>query len=664
MSARTALLLTLGQALLLTLVLALILAPARPASAMPARLAQAAQQNAPGVQALTPDDLLRRRVEALSRRGRNSEAISLLEDRRDEGNLPSVLARRLVRLYRDTERWQDVETLLLQLTPDEADMDFGDLRQLADARHRLGRQDEAARTLERAINLDATNPSRIAVIANIYAQWGDEDRAIEVLLQSRERLGDPLEFAQSLSRHYMRAGNGVEAVRETCKVVAAGPLNLAIMRGQIVQLAEDYSEEGPGLLEAARQVEEQYPTIPQLSILIAELALSIGAEEQAWERLRPLVSQPALGQDLLRIAIAGLADSRLPDADDRHSLTRLRLSVRIARGLLGNETLPRALEPRAHDTLVRSLIAILDNKAFGELDPDERRRWLDESRVAVLEMNELYPGNRLAAAATLRLAEVYSAALGDPAKAIELYGAVAGNSSASAEDILTARLGIARAFVVAGDTLQARQDFTRIGADRSQPEGQNRAHYNLGLLDFMGGEYAEAAERMEAVALRAPRAQFSNDALDLAILIAEEQFNGEPDEEGLRQYGVMLYQRATHQRSEMTSTLEGLAERPLSPVTSRSRLDLVELYQASGEFDSALIWADRIVEESPASRAVAEALDLRAALLLELDRPEQARESWQRILLEHEDYVMVDRVRDNLGSLREPDKEVREGEVP
>ena len=137
--------------------------------------------------------------------------------------------------------------------------------------------------------------------------------------------------------------------------------------------------------------------------------------------------------------------------------------------------------------------------------------------------------------------------------------------------------------VVAGDTLRAREAFSRIGSDQSDPAAQSRAQYHLGLLDFMGGEFEEAEDRLKAVALKSPRASFTNDALDLAILIAEENFGGAPDEDGLRMYGVMLYQRATHQRDEMQATLGEIAERELSPVRDRARLNLAEWHEAQGE---------------------------------------------------------------------------------
>jgi tetratricopeptide (TPR) repeat protein len=624
----------------------------------------ASAQTAPQSEAPSPDDMLRRRIEALSRTGRAAEAIELLESQREDGTLSVSLSRRLVRFYRDAGQWDDVEALLLEITPDESDMDFGELRQLAEARFRLERPDEARRTLDRAVELDPDDASRIAVVANIHAQWGDVDRAIEVLLDARARLQEPTEFAQSLSRHYARTGDRVSALREACLVVAAGPLNLAIMRGQVVQLVQEDPAPGGDYLDEAASVRDDYPDVPQLSILVAEIALAIGEDEQAWTELRPLVGEPALGQDLLRIAIAGLADSRLPEADAGASLRRLGLSVRICRGLLGNETLPRSLEPRAHDTLVRSMIAVLDNRAFAELPSEERANWLEDSRLAVLEMNQRYPGNRMAEAATLRLAEVYTDGLGDADKAIELFDAVVEDPSASAENIALARIGLARAYVVGGDTLQARQAFERIGRDTQNPATQSRANYHLGLLDFMSGEFQEAEDRLKAVALKSPRASFTNDALDLAILIAEENFGGAPDDEGLRTYGVMLYQRATHQREEMRATLVTIAEREMSPVRDRARLNLAEWHEARGETDVALYWIDRLVDDAPMSRDVPRALDLRADLLIELGREGQARETLERILLDYEDYVMVDRVRDRLAELRVAGEEPAEGEVP
>ena len=115
-----------------------------------------------------------------------------------------------------------------------------------------------------------------------------------------------------------------------------------------------------------------------------EVALVVGEDEQAWDELRPLVAEPEMGQDLLRIAIAGLADSGLPGADPGASLRRLGLSVRICRGLLGNETLPRSLEPRAHDTLVRSMLAVLDNEVHGKRHPLGTARKLQDDLCRLL----------------------------------------------------------------------------------------------------------------------------------------------------------------------------------------------------------------------------------------------------------------------------------------
>ena len=129
-------------------------------------------------------------------------------------------------------------------------------------------------------------------------------------------------------------------------------------------------------------------------------------------------------------------------------------------------------------------------------------------------------------------------------------------------------------------------------------------------------------------------------------------------------YGAMLYLRATHERDGMRATLVSIAERDMSPVRDRARLNLAEWHRAQGEPEVALYWVDRLVGDSPVSRDVPRALDLRAGVLMELGREDQARETLERILLEHEDYVMVDRVRDRLSDLRKAADEPAEGEVP
>lgn len=606
--------------------------------------------------------LLRRRVEALVRSGRGADAVELLEGLRRDGHLTPVLRRRLARLYRDFDRWQDLEGLLLE-NDDPAKMDIGQLRLLAEALYELDRPSEGRAVLQRILDRDPSDASLARLVANVLSQRGLYAEAIEVYLAARQRLATPHEFAQNLGQLYARLRRPVEAAREYARAVVASPLNLSLMRGQILELSNRFPDQASRMLAAVDDVASDEPEVPQLGIVAAELLVRSGHDEEAWERVQPLLDDPELVQELLRMALAGLADSRLPGADAGRVLDRLSLSARVARGLLGNPSLPGSLEPRVYDTLVRSLLGILENDAFRRLDPDLRQRRVDEVRETVLQMQREFAGNRLTQTAVLRLAEVYAEGLRRPQDALALYRAITLDPNAPKEQMQIARLGLARCTVAVGDTARARELFEAIGQDMDFVEGQGRAQYHLGLLDFMGGDYATAADRFKAVAMEQPRADYTNDALELAVILAEEEMNGVADSTGLRLYGHTLYAKATFDDDQREALLSRLAAEGDSPVHQRARLELARELRKRGHLEEALLICDRLVGSAPDSRYAPSTLDLSAAIALELGRPEEARTRWERLLVDYGEYVMLDKVRDRLRALERGD-DGDEGELP
>lgn len=611
-------------------------------------------------------EMVRRRVELLVRSGRLDEAITMIEERRASQGLDRALERRLARLYRDAERWADLDALITESIKSDGsaqNADVGQLRLLAEARYELGRAEEGRKVLDEILARDPQDPSLARLVASALSQRGRTAEALEVLEQARKRLGLPLEFAQLMGSLYAQSGDVVAATREYCRVIVASPLNVSLMRGQVLELAETAPERIGAMQKAAEELATAHPEVTQLKIIVAELQLRRGDDQRAWRTLAPLLNDPELEQELLRLALAGLADSRLPGNDPVNTLHRLRLSARISRGLLANETLPTALEARVTDTLVRSLLAMLENDAFAGQPEAEQLEVLDETRRSILDMQDRFAGNELTGAALLRLAGAYVDGLHRPASAIEIYERLAVSPNSSREHAKLARLGLGRSYVAAGDTARAREVFHHVGQDMEFPQGQGRAQFHLGMIDFMGGAFTTAADRFKAVAMEQPLADYTNDALDLALVLAEFEMSGVEDDAPLRAYGRALYLRAVHEPEQLVSTLETIAESAASPIRDRARLDLARLAREGGRNEVALGWARRISAEDGASRYAAAALDLEGEVLEGLGRVDEALAVYERLLLEHEGYVMIDRIRDRVRDLRDgPQPE--EGEIP
>ena len=591
---------------------------------------------------------LRRQVEALLRAGRREDAVRLLEERRKQGPLELQLERRLARAYRDMERYEDLEKLLSErLSRRDEPADVGDLRLLAEARYGLDRPQEARKALDRILETAPDDPSLMRVVANVMAQFGRHAEAIEILRKGRERIGDSGEFAQLLATLHTELKQWAEATEEYLRVIIDTPANVGLMRAQVLDLAEQ-----PNALKAVRSRAEKvysaHSEIPQLALVLAELRQRDGDSEGAWKLLRPHVGEPELLQELVQMAMAGLADSRLPGVKPRLSLGSLQLSSRVLKGLLLSGNLPSTLEPRVYDSLSRTLLAILENAHFASMPQAQKLPVLEEARALVLEMGQRFPNSRVTSEAMLRLAAVYIDALRRPKEAATLYDSLYRSPNASREQVQLARIGLGRAYVAAGDTAQARTLFTEMAHDGDFREGQGRAHYQLGLLDFMGGSYTTAQERLSSVAIDAPTADYTNDALDLALILAE-QILGEADQSGLAHYGNALYHRATFDDAAMLRELEQVASTASGALAERSLLDMARHHREQGQVDAALTALGRL--DAGSDRYAAPGLELRADLLNDTGKSDEARALYERILVEFDGYVMMDAIRDKIRAL-------------
>jgi tetratricopeptide (TPR) repeat protein len=595
----------------------------------------------------------RQQVEMWIRSGQTDRAIELLETRRDNSGLDSALARRLASLYRETGRYADLEKFVLDSHDGDLDgADSGELRMLAEARFHLNRPDEARAALDLILRRDPGDPSMLRMVASVLSQNDRVADAVELLQSARADAKEPTLFAQLLARLDTQLEKPVDAISEYARVVVGNPLNIALVRGQVLQLADRWPDRLDALVGAVQKVRDAYPDVAQLSLLTAELRLRQGGADEALTALRPYLADPSMAQELLRLALAGLAESRSHargDESDEDAMRRLRFSASIARGLLDGGQLPRSLQPRAWDTLTRTLMALLENPAFERQDSATQLEVLDETQKAILSMQRDFAGNRLTASALLRLAGLYSGSLHRPKRAIEIYDHITDDPGATTENLQLARMGRAEAYVAMGDTATARRLFQDIGQDMSFVEGQGRAQYFLGQIDFMGGHFETAKDRLRAVAVESSRADFANDALDLAVLLAEQEMSGAESDSGLVRYGAMLFHRAVADSEAMRHDLSAVTRiEGTSALAARARLDLAQLERGAGRPEAALVQLRALEHDMPGSRYLPHAMEEEADLLEEEGDPVAALRIYEKLLLEHESYIHLDRVRDRV----------------
>lgn len=613
--------------------------------------------NPPGAAATQPPEETARQVlqraERLALARQTDAAIRLLQDwRARQGRNPRVTLR-LARFLRDTGRWKELEELadeeLKDLTGAE---ETALLRLLAEARFELGHRDEAIAQLRAILKAHPGEISYARMVASTLSRHEETAEAIGVLLQARETSGDPGVFAQQLGALYAKEDRVADAATEFLRVIQQTPRNYSLMRSRILDLIADHPPRREEVMEVVEKAATAGRKTARLQLLLGELRQRSGDDSGAWELVSPLIADPAMVMELFQVARAMLAESRLPDADPVESRRSLRLGQRILSGLIEGATLPKNLQGKAYDTLSRIWLALLENPSFPELPTPARREVLEGARQSILDMARLFPHDHRVTAALLRLGRSYVDLLHEPRSAIALFERIQVDPNASEVEIHAARVELGRAFMAAGDTTRARSLFETMGKDMSFVEGQGRAHYHLGQLDLMGGHFQRAKERFSAVAFESPSAGYTNDALDLALLLAEELM-GKSDREGLSHYGRALYFRITAQEDSMRNELHAVARSNSPVLRARALFELAKNDADHGRDAAALRQIDLLVKEAPRSRPLVAALELKGDLLLRTGRPRAAFAAWEKLLNDHYDYVFLDRVRTKMRALKD-----------
>ncbi len=599
--------------------------------------------------------------------GQDARAGALLEAWIAEGGDDSRVVWRLARLYRDMGRFEELDALITRQLQNASGSDTVALRRLlAEARFERGRRDEAMAQLQAIVDSHPDEESYARMVASILRRHDENAAAIEVLLQARSRSGDPGVFAQQLGVLYAEEGRVVEAAGEFTRVIVDHPMNLALMRSRILDLLADRPEQAEAVVKVVEEAAAGHPDVPQLRLLLAELDQMEGNEEEARASIDRLMADASMSSDLLQTARSCVAESRLPDLSAEMTRRKLYLSQTILTGLLRNGRLGRSLQAKAYETLVQSWLALLESEGFDALPRSEKEEALNGFRRTILDMARRFPHDQGVTASLLRLSGAYIDELHRPDDAIALLRRIQVDPNASKVQLHAARMELGRAWMAAGDTTRARSLFEKMGQDMDFVEGQGRAHYHLGQLDLMGGHFQRAKERLSAVAFESPSADYTNDALQLALVLAEELM-GKNDQEGLRHFGRALYFRITAADDSLRAELEAMSRSESTVLRSRALLELARDDLGKGNEKAAIASIDRLLSEDPESRQVPIALELKGDLLLRTGRPGQARRIWEGLLEDHEDYVFAERVRDKIRALTSSAKasgKKKEDELP
>jgi len=489
--------------------------------------------------------------------------------------------------------------------------------------------------------------------ADILLNHGRPAMALALCDSGRGVLGLPRFLARPRAACLLALERYDEGTDELVSELRHNELNLPLLRTELLDRVAD-KKAAKAVIERLEKRAGEPESSPGERLLAANLELLWGRRARAEELVSPLLAERRGSHALLQTLTTLASEAPLvSDPTQRQALTDFLLAN--LRKLATSEILESPLRPRVLELLAQVCEEALD-AGYLDVEPEVAVRRLEE----VLQLvREGYPGSRHLYSAQIRLARFTRDVLGRPDEAAARLEWLLTDLDLPLEGIALARLTLGECYLAAGDTLRGRIVLTRLGHDQAFRDAAGNAHFHLARLDLAEGHWETARDRFATVAMDNPRADYANDALDLGLAIAEELDNPTGGPALLALYARSVQFALTAQPDSQRTALERYVTEAAAQVDlqqpqyllERARYELAKLLWQDGHDDEALVQCDRIVLDHPDGRYPAEALVLAGRIHEERNEWEEARDAYERLLLQYPDHLFADDVRDRLKAL-------------
>jgi len=505
-----------------------------------------------------------------------------------------------------------------------------------------------------AVSPDPLSGALVAV--DLWQRAGRHDEALALCDRMGRRPGGVRLLARQRIASLLaldRLTEGAQALRDEA---GADPANVPLLRADLLDMVLTP--------ELSRRLARALAALPEppdndaggVTVLAASLELRLGEGEAAIATAAPLLGEPNRAAALLQLCGSLVREAPLTaDPAARRATTEFLLTLLERLGAPG--ALAPGFRPHALDLLAQTAEDAL-RAGLLAADPEAAARRLD--RVLGL-VREGSPGSSHLYAAQILLARHTRDELHRPAEAAARLERMLTDLDLPLEGVALARLALGECYLAADDTARGRLVLTQLARTphAAQRAAAGSAHWALARLDLAEGHYETARDRLAAVALENPLADYANDALELGLTVAEELENRADGPDALGRYARSVLFQITAQPDSQRAALErciaaaGGAGGPASGgrLVEQARFELARLCRAAGRPDEALAQCAAIVRDDPDGRRPAEALALEGEIRLERGDPAGARAAWERLLVQYPDYLFADDVRDRLRSV-------------
>ncbi len=577
-----------------------------------------------------------RMADARLQAGEFEEAIQILESLYEETPKNSSFYRKLKEAYESVKRYDDA----LQLVEDQ----IGEnptpslLSEKARLLYQKGAEKQANQTLEEAISLAPEQTSTYRIVYQTLAEIRRFKRAINILKQARETLGNDAVFRTELAYLFGLDGQHEEAMREYVVLLEQSPERIGLVRNRL----QTFVEQGEGIsssITVLKEAVEEHPLNPAYRKLLAWLYMSTDEYKAAYDVYRALDRlQQQNGQALFSFA------QKAADADRYAVATKAFEAILERHGEA--EVAPKA--QRALGDTYRQWAESKHGSSPTRLDSTSR---YDAAREAYKTFLETYPEHDaypkvLAQLGRLQL-DVYRNLDAAESTLEEVVASFAPKSSSAKK----ARYDLGRIALLEGDFEQARVLFSRLAELVRSGDLADQARFELALLQFYQGEFDAALTRAKATSANTS-SDVTNDAIDLSVLIQE---NKGPDSlnTALRLYAQAQFRTRQYRHDEALTHLDSLLQdHARHPLADDARFRRAVIYEARGDTTRAVQAYKELPQQHPRSPHADRSLYRLGELYEAQNKPTTAIEAYNRLLTDYPKSLLAGDARSRLRTLR------------
>lgn len=576
-------------------------------------------------------------ADSFLRAGQFDRAITLLEDLISASPDNFAFYDKLKDAYESVKRYDDAAALVESRMGSEPDPSL--LSDIARIQYLRGDERDAYAAWDDALAVRPDDPGTYRIVYQSLLDVRQFERAIDVLNQAREAVGDPSLFRPDLAYLYNLTGRHEDAAAEYLGLLESNQQQLGFVRSRLGRFIEQEEALRTSIAATERAVRSE-PLHRAFRELLGWLYVEAEDFSSAFDAYRAIDRlESENGQVLFQFAQMASDASAYDVAADtyREILARYPDAPSAPQALAA---LGRMHEHWAEQIGERVVEGNAETAPHYRLALETYRTFLQQYPHHELYANVLRDIGRLEQDVYFDL----------EAAETTLRQVIAEHPDTRAAD--EAAFDLARAALMQGNLDDARLRLNRLVERLRTGEIAEAARFWLARVRFFAGEF-DAAQSLLDVIDAHTSTDVSNDAIELKLLIME---NRGPDslDVPLSRYADALFAREQRRPQRALETVDALlADFPGHTLADEARYLRAEILRSIGEADKAAEAFAELPVLHPQSRLADRAL-FAAAEILERDvgDAEGAMETYQRLLANYPGSLLANQVRTRIRHLR------------